>query len=69
MTRAALQALPGAEHGLVRKYMDKNGKRRHVGVPGRLRSSQCLDSNSNICVIINAASLSCDVVVSQLYST
>lgn len=67
MTRAALQALPGAEHGLVRKYMDKNGKRRHVGVPDRLRSSQCLDSN--IYVIINAASLGCDVVVSQLYST
>eukprot|EP00435_Cladocopium_sp_Y103_P032340 s1178_g8.t1 len=44
MTRAALQALPGAEHGLVRKYVDKNGKRRHVGVPERLRSSQCWDS-------------------------
>ena len=46
MPRAALQALPGAEHGLVRKYVDKRGKRRHVGVPDRLRSSQCLDSNS-----------------------
>ena len=46
LTRAALQALPGAEHGLVRKYVDKRGKRRHVGVPDRLRSSQCLDSNS-----------------------
>ena len=46
LTRAALQALPGAAHGLVRKYVDKRGKRRHVGVPDRLRSSQCLDSNS-----------------------
>ena len=44
LTRAALQALPGAEHGLVRKYVDKRGKRRHVGVSDRLRSSQCLDS-------------------------
>lgn len=40
MTRAQLQALPGAQQGLVRKYIDKRGQRRHAGVPDRLKSSQ-----------------------------
>ena len=42
MTRAALQSLPGARDGLVRKYVDKRGQKRHVGVPEKLRKSQCL---------------------------
>lgn len=45
MTRAALQSLPGACDGLVRKYVDKRGKKRHVGVPEKLRKSQCLDAS------------------------
>ena len=43
MTRAALQALPGAAQGLVKKYVDKRGQRRHCGVKDRLRSSQFFD--------------------------
>ena len=43
MTRAALQALPGAAQGLVKKYVDKRGQRRHCGVKDSLRSSQFFD--------------------------
>ena len=32
--------------GLVRKYCDKSGKRRYVGIPQKLRASQLLRSNS-----------------------
>lgn len=42
MTRAALQSLPGAKDGLVKKYIDKAGKKRMVGVPERLKCSQSL---------------------------
>lgn len=42
MTRAAMQALPGAKDGLVRKYIDKGGRKRHAGVSERLKSSQWL---------------------------
>ena len=42
LPRQTLQSLPGAAQGLVRKYMDKAGKRRHVGVASRLKMSQCL---------------------------
>lgn len=42
MSRAAMQALPGTALGLVRKYIDKSGKKRMVGVPERLKSSQPL---------------------------
>ena len=42
MTKAALQSLPGSKDGLVRKYIDKAGKRRHAGVPDRLKNSQSL---------------------------
>lgn len=45
MTLAALQSLPGACDGLVRKYVDKRGQKRHVGVPEKLRKSQCLDAS------------------------
>ena len=42
MSREALRMLPGSSNGLVRKYIDKAGKRRHVGVPSRLKGSQRL---------------------------
>ena len=42
MTRSALQSLPGAKEGLVRKYIDKQGQKRRAGVPGRLKGSQFL---------------------------
>lgn len=42
MSRAAMQSLPGTALGLVRKYIDKSGKKRMVGVPERLKSSQPL---------------------------
>lgn len=42
MTREALRSLPGAKEGLVRKYIDKEGRKRHAGVPGRLKGSQFL---------------------------
>jgi hypothetical protein len=42
MSREALRMLPGSSKGLVRKYIDKAGKRRHVGVPSRLMGSQRL---------------------------
>ena len=40
MSRAAMQSLPG--QSLVKKYHDKNGKLRRVGIPARLKESQCL---------------------------
>lgn len=40
MSRKALQQLPGAS--LVKKYIDKGGKQRRVGIPDRLKQSQCL---------------------------
>ncbi len=46
MTREALRALPGSNQGLVKKYIDKNGKKRHVGVPSRLKRSQPFGCNS-----------------------
>ena len=42
MSREALRALPGSSKGLVKKYVDKSGRKRHVGVPSRLKSSQWL---------------------------
>ena len=42
MSREALRMLPGSSNGLVRKYIDKAGKRRHAGVPSRLKGSQRL---------------------------
>ena len=45
MTKAAMQSLPGAKDGLVRKYIDKAGKRRHAGVPQPLKGSQSLCLN------------------------
>ena len=44
LSREALRSLPGSSQGLVRKYIDKGGKRRHVGVASRLKRSQCLIS-------------------------
>ncbi len=38
-----LQKLPGTS--LVHKYIDSAGKRRHVGIPQRLKQSQSLCSN------------------------
>jgi len=40
LSREALRNLPGAREGLVRKYIDKHGKRRHGDVPSRLKGSQ-----------------------------
>ena len=42
LSREALRSLPGSTQGLVKKYIDKSGKRRHVGVPSRLKRSQYL---------------------------
>ena len=42
MTRAEMQALPGAQNGLVRKYIDKSGRKRHAGIPSLLKGSQPL---------------------------
>ena len=49
MTRAAMAALPGAKDGLVRKYIDKNCRKRHAGISERLKSSQCL-GDGFVCV-------------------
>ena len=40
MSREAMQSLPG--QSLVKKYHDKNGKLRRVGIPARLKESQSL---------------------------
>ena len=47
LTREQLRALPGAQQGLVKKYIDKNGKKRHVGVAGRLKQSQLFSCNTS----------------------
>ena len=43
LTKAAMQSLPGKP--LVKKYIDKAGRKRHVGIPDRLRQSQQLASS------------------------
>lgn len=45
LSREVLRSLPGSANGLVRKYIDKKGRRRHVGVPERLKISQRLGCN------------------------
>ena len=40
MSKEALQALPGGP--LVKKYKDSQGRARCVGIPDKLRASQCL---------------------------
>jgi len=51
MTRSALQCLPGANVGLVRKYVDKKGQKRIVGLSEKLRQSQWLVCNLQyVCV-------------------
>lgn len=40
MSRKAMQQLPGAP--LVKKYIDKSGKQRRMGIPERLKQSQFL---------------------------
>ena len=42
LSRKAMKSLPGER--LVKTYFDKSGKRRHVGIPERLKQSQPLDS-------------------------
>ena len=42
LSREALRSLPGAADGLVRKYIDKKGRRRHAGIAAKLKSSQRL---------------------------
>ena len=42
LSREALRSLPGSADGLVRKYIDKKGRRRHAGIAAKLESSQCL---------------------------
>ena len=64
MTRSALQALPGATVGLVKKYVDKKGQKRIVGVPERLRQSQwlvCINIYIYIYIYISY------IVISNLY--
>ena len=53
MTRSALQCLPGANVGLVRKYVDKKGQKRIVGLSEKLRQSQWLVCNLQyVCVCV-----------------
>ena len=40
LSREDMLKLPGGP--LVRHYVDQNGKKRHAGIPGKLRDSQCL---------------------------
>ena len=40
MSREDMAQLPGKP--LVKKYIDKNGKARRVGIPDRLKESQLL---------------------------
>lgn len=43
LSREVLRSLPGVKDGgLVRKYIDKSGKKRHVGVASKLKMSQRL---------------------------
>lgn len=43
LSREVLRSLPGVKDGgLVRKYIDKSGKKRHVGVAAKLKQSQRL---------------------------
>lgn len=44
MSREAMKCLPGARDGLVKKYIDKQGQPRRVGISEKLKASQCLDS-------------------------
>ena len=48
MTRSALQSLPGSSTGLVRKYVDKSGRKRIVGLGDKLRQSQPLVCNTRV---------------------
>ena len=53
MSRDAMKSLPG--DALVKKYHDKNGKPRRVGIPDKLKASQCLscifqESKNWICI-------------------
>ena len=57
MTREEMKNLSGAS--LVRKYIDSEGKKRHVGIPDRLKQSQSLCSSlhrwkqlGNMCIYI-----------------
>ena len=67
MTRSALQALPGATVGLVKKYVDKKGQKRIVGVPERLRQSQWLVCISRYMVALNIYIYISYIVKSNLY--
>lgn len=42
MSRADMAKLPGNDNPLVEKYLDKSGKKRHVGIAHRLKESQFL---------------------------
>ena len=65
MTRSALQCLPGANVGLVRKYVDKKGQKRIVGLSEKLRQSQWLVCNLQyVCV---CASLTCECMPLQVF--
>ena len=43
MSRESMQSLPGS--ALVRKYIDKRGQNRRVGIPSKLKQSQFLIFN------------------------
>ena len=45
LSREVLRNLPGSSNGLVKKFIDKKGRRRHVGVPERLKASQHFGCN------------------------
>ena len=48
MSRADMAKLPGRDNPLVKKYLDKAGKRRHVGIAHRLKESQFLVCKQSI---------------------
>lgn len=62
MTREAMKNLPGAS--LVHKYIDSAGKRRHVGIPDRLK--QCQSLCSNLHMWKQPGNIYASIVVSQI---
>lgn len=49
MTGEAMRALPG--DALVKKYIDKQGNQRRVGIPEKLKQSQWLGWIDSLCVV------------------
>ena len=67
LSREQLRSLPGVKDGgLVKKYIDKSGKKRHVGVPSKLKQSQCLFCTLVFPVLWQYISLSSNCFALQL---